>query len=321
MNFATEYFICHYIAGTTIMCARFFALIVFSQNAVQLHGLVVQANVSWPYGWPVTRYGWPVTQKDIPLRSDSNRWASMPQTNTHEDFPLCGVDDKPLPPKPMPGGIKSVIIDRLLQMMNSVETAGLFPEDYEKGIVISAGAPPNPPTTDYQKENWEIWNKFEGSNNDQKYAKANSLLKAQLNSDYSKTVKKFIEVDGVYEGCSEISYLVYVDNQVMSSKQYGESLRKKYGQDSFLWYEPLQNVQGECKDSSVKLGRNFGLGFGPNYPDGTNFDLGILCEYSKPATRDMLPFACSILGNKMWASEKKPWPEYNQEKLIAKGCE
>lgn len=295
------------------------AVALFSHHAVLIHGLAVQANVSWPYEWPNAAFGLPTKQNNIALEN------VYPLAR---DDSKCGVDNKALVASPTRNdNVKSVIIDQILginQMFSfsdprkpGYHATGLFPPSFKAGIVISAGAPPNPPTGGYQTNNWNIWSTF------QTLEKAEKALVTELNAAKGTTIVKFKQVAGVYEGCRENSYLLDLNPNMDRAQRlnYGEILRETFGQDSFLWYDEIRNSGLQCLDTANYQGRNFGLGFGPTFTGGDKTpSLGVLCTYPAPPVPDKFPEACSIVGKTMFSNENNPWPKYDEKVMIAKGC-
>merc|ERR1719220_1789779 len=84
----------------------------------------------------------------------------------------------------------------------------------------------------------------------------------------------------------------------------GEFLRAALGQDSFLWFLKPETDPKLCPNSQSPFARKFGLGYGAKANETEQFPtIGHLCKFNMPVTKEGMPFACSIYGNFMWATD------------------
>lgn len=179
-------------------------------------------------------------------------------------------------------------------------STGGFPSEFGAGIVISAGPPPNVPSpNNYLKANYEAYQRLLKKDDE---AQLHQSLKEKLEGYRSSYVKSITEAIGVYEGCQEKSWIVGIDNS-RGREEIGQWLRTSFAQDSYVEFEARGNHQSTlCPGTGYSI-RNFILRFGENYMGTYNRkNLGALCEYQQPPNTADYPFACTIVGNTMFAT-------------------
>lgn len=313
---------------------------------IQLEALPIHPYGSWPLAWHT---------KNSPPISPRALWPTPGQPQMHETNALfvqkgntpqqCATsmtdsdaadNKKSISIVEFTSGTVKVIKPSLLPglkwALNTTSGTG-FPEEFTRGIGISSGPPPQKTDGPYQVENKAAWaNQYGVFDNTDAIANANkALVKKIWELQLNGRVTAVIEVDGLYEGCKEKSYIIDFTSQTASEHTIGEELRAEFFQDTYMYYGPWQTITAGFDDKKqcggaadfpddtppptgsplVNNFRELGIGFGAGANGNTGIStirLGNLCAFPKPTYEEDYPNACSVStsSNTMWAATDAP---------------